>query len=85
MPVSQLLGEKLHWTLIRSLCKTNRVLQQAHIIINYKRECQAVALPHEKCYRKKLMPQIENVTQIKLRMHPNGVKHERKTGGNEGI
>ena len=35
------------------------------------------------------MPQIENVTQIKLRMpqggHPNGVKHERKTGSNEGI
>jgi hypothetical protein len=35
------------------------------------------------------MPQIENVTQIKIRMleggHPNGVKHERETGGNEGI
>jgi hypothetical protein len=35
------------------------------------------------------MPQIENVTQIKLRMpeggHPNGVKHARKEGGNEGI
>ena len=35
------------------------------------------------------MHQIENVTQIKLGMpqggRPNGVKHERKTGGNEGI
>jgi hypothetical protein len=35
------------------------------------------------------MPQIENVTQIKLRMpqggHPNGVKHARKKGNNEGI
>jgi hypothetical protein len=35
------------------------------------------------------MPQIENVAQIKIRMleggRPNGVKHERKTGGNQGI
>ena len=35
------------------------------------------------------MPQIENVTQIKLRMpqggHPNGVRHERKKGCNQGI
>jgi hypothetical protein len=35
------------------------------------------------------MPQIENVTQIKLRVpeggHPNGVKHAGKKGGNEGI
>jgi hypothetical protein len=35
------------------------------------------------------MPQIENVTQIKLRVpeggHPNGVKDERETGGNKGI
>jgi hypothetical protein len=35
------------------------------------------------------MPQIENVTQIIIRTleggRPNGVKHERKTGGNEGI
>ena len=51
--------------------------------------CQVHALPHKKCYRKGAMPQIENVTQIKLRMPqggcPNGVKHERKTGSNEGI
>ena len=51
--------------------------------------CQGYALPHEKCYRKALMPQIENVTQIKLRTpeggRPNGVKHERKKGSNEGI
>jgi hypothetical protein len=37
----------------------------------------------------KVMPQIENVTQIKLRMpeggRPNGAKHERKKGGNEEI
>jgi hypothetical protein len=50
---------------------------------------QAGALPHEKCYRKGVMPQIENVTQIKLRMpqggRPNGVNYERKTGGNQGI
>jgi hypothetical protein len=50
---------------------------------------QGGALPHEKCYRKEVIPQIENVTQIKLRMplggHPNGVNHERKTGGNQGI
>jgi len=26
---------------------------------------QVAALPHEKCYRKDVMPQIENVTQIK--------------------
>ena len=35
------------------------------------------------------MPQIENVTQINIRMpqggHPNGVKHARKKGGNGGI
>jgi len=35
------------------------------------------------------MPQIENVTQIIIRVpeggHPNGVKHEGKTGCNEGI
>ena len=35
------------------------------------------------------MPHLENVTQIKLRVpqggHPNGVKNEGKTGGNEGI
>ena len=35
------------------------------------------------------MPQIENVTQIKLRMsqggHLNGAKHEGEKGGNEGI
>jgi hypothetical protein len=48
---------------------------------------QGRALPHEKCYRKETMPQIENVTQIIMRMlkggRPNGVKHESKTGGNE--
>jgi hypothetical protein len=47
------------------------------------------ALPHEKYYRKDVMPQIENVTQIKLRMpeggRPNGVKHERKKSSNEGM
>jgi hypothetical protein len=46
-------------------------------------------MPHEKCYRKWPMPQIENVTQIKMGTlnggRPNGVKHERKTGGNTGI
>jgi hypothetical protein len=46
-------------------------------------------MPYEKCYRKELMPQIENVAQIILRApeggRPNGVKHEGKTGGNEGI
>jgi hypothetical protein len=26
--------------------------------------CQVVALPHQKCYRKWSMPQIENVTQM---------------------
>jgi hypothetical protein len=35
------------------------------------------------------MPQIENVTQITIRVleggHPNGDKHERKTGGTTGI
>jgi hypothetical protein len=35
------------------------------------------------------MPQIENVTQIKIRIPeggcPNGVKHEGKTSGNEGV
>jgi hypothetical protein len=25
---------------------------------------QPIALPHEKCYRKGVMPQIENVTQM---------------------
>jgi hypothetical protein len=50
---------------------------------------QEGALPHEKCYRKEPMSQIENVTQITIGMpnggHPNGVKHERKTGGNAGV
>jgi hypothetical protein len=35
------------------------------------------------------MPQIENVTQMIIKTlngePPNGVNHERKTGGNEGI
>jgi ribosomal protein S7 len=35
------------------------------------------------------VPQIENVTQITIRTleggHPNVVKHERKTGGNQVI
>ena len=48
-----------------------------------------LALPHQKCYRKEVMPHIEIVTQIKLRMpiggYPNGVKHEREKGGYEGI
>jgi len=35
---------------------------------------QGIALPHEKCYRKEVMPQIENVTQIKLRMPEEGVR-----------
>jgi hypothetical protein len=46
-------------------------------------------MPHEKCYRKASMPQIENVTQIILRTlkggRPNGVNHERKTSGYSGI
>jgi hypothetical protein len=46
-------------------------------------------LPHKKSNRNETMPQIENVTQIKIRVleggYPNGVKHERKTGGNQGI
>jgi hypothetical protein len=46
-------------------------------------------MPHEKCYRKEVMPQIENVTQSTIRTpkggRPNGVKHEGKTGGNKGI
>jgi hypothetical protein len=46
-------------------------------------------MPHEKCNPKETMPQIENVTQITIGMpnggRPNGVKHERKTGGNEGV
>jgi hypothetical protein len=50
---------------------------------------QAPALPHQKCYRKETVPHFENVTQIIIRMpeggHPNGVTHERETGGNEGI
>ena len=41
-------------------------------------ESKGGALPHEKCYRKKVMPQIENVTQIKLMMGQNGLEHERK-------
>ena len=45
-------------------------------------ESKDPALSHQKCYRKELMPQIENVTQIKLRIpvggYPNGVNHERK-------
>jgi hypothetical protein len=47
---------------------------------------QQGALPHEKCYRKLVMPHFENVTQIIIGTleggHPNGVKHERKTAGN---
>jgi hypothetical protein len=31
---------------------------------------EAHALPHQKCYRNEAMPQIENVTQIKLRAYP---------------
>jgi hypothetical protein len=50
---------------------------------------QVGALPHEKCYRKETVPQIENVAQITIRTpeggRPNGVKHERKTAGNQGI
>jgi hypothetical protein len=46
-------------------------------------------MPHEKCYRKEVMPQIENVTQIIVRTpeggRPDGVNNERETGGNEGI
>ena len=47
------------------------------------------ALPHGKCYRKGVMPQIENVTQILVRTpgggRPNGVNYEGTTGRNEGI
>jgi hypothetical protein len=50
---------------------------------------QEPALPHEKCYRKEPMPQIENVTQIILWTlnggRPDGVNHESETGGNTGI
>jgi hypothetical protein len=51
--------------------------------------CQSPAMPREKCYRKEVMPQIENVTQIIVRApeggRPTGVNNERETGGNEGI
>jgi hypothetical protein len=53
------------------------------------KEKQEDALRHAKCYRKKEMPQIENVTQIIVMTpdggRPNGVSNERETGGNEGI
>src|SRR5215471_17625385 len=38
------------------------------ILSTLKKSCQLSALPHEKCYRKEGMPQIENVTQIKHRL-----------------
>jgi hypothetical protein len=50
---------------------------------------KTAALPHEKCYRKKVMPHIENVTQMIVSTpeggRPNVVNYERETGGNEGI
>jgi hypothetical protein len=53
------------------------------------RRCQVTALPDEKSYRKREMPQIENGTQIIVRTPqegcPNGGNNARATGRNAGI
>jgi hypothetical protein len=47
-----------------------KVVKRAHYLkINI---AEKGALPHQKCYRKDLMPQIENVTQIRIRAPEGG-------------